>query len=346
MLLRRCAHNAARCCTLSLPLRRSMAAQAQRASTEVLLYTEWENKRHRYKELLQERGMTVLLHEEVKDWSSIGFAVAWKPPPGLLAQCPNLLAAMSLGAGVDHILQPGQVPETVPILRIVDPRMAERMATWAVWGVISWQRRFEDYFRAQQQRRWDLGIEGRDNLDNCDVAVGVLGFGLMGRATAEALVALGYKVSAWSRTPKEHASIRCHHGDEGLRAFASRLDVLVCLLPLTPDTQGIVDAQLLGWMPRGGAVINGARGGHLVEGDLLAALDSGHVAFALLDVFTTEPLPPESPLWAHPGVRITPHVASMTTLEAAADQIAANYRSVMAGRGPLPQNVVDRAAGY
>ncbi|GBF95182.1 glyoxylate hydroxypyruvate reductase A [Raphidocelis subcapitata] len=321
-----------------------MAADA-RASPDVLLYTEWASK-DRYKQLLEERGLNVVYPGDVADWEAIRFAVAWKPPPGLLTQCRNLEAAMSLGAGVDHILQPGQVPDRVPVLRIVDPRMAERMATWVVWGVINWQRRFEAYLEAQRAARWDLGIEGRTNRDNCDVSVGVMGFGVMGRATAEALAALGYKVSAWSRTARQHGAVRCFHGSGQLREFVSGADVLVCLLPLTDDTRGIVDARLLSWLPRGGAVINGARGAHLVEADLLAALDSEQVGFALLDVFATEPLPADSPLWSHPRVRLTPHVASMTTLEGAADQIAANYHSVVAGRGPLPVNLIDRTAGY
>lgn len=347
--LRHCALRLWHPCALSrvctTGAQRSMAMQAPCKHTDVLLYTEWTSKA-RYKELLAERGLPVLYHDEIKDWDSVGFAVAWKPPAGMLAQCRNLTAVMSLGAGVDHILQPGQVPDNVPILRIVDPCMAERMATWVIWGVISWQRKFEEYYEAQRVKRWDLEIEGRRNLDNRDVKVGVMGFGLMGRATAEALHHLGYQVTAWSRSPKEHRDIHCHHGHDSLEEFVSGLDVLVCLLPLTPQTEGIVNSKLLGWMPQGGAVINGARGGHLVEADLLAALDNGRVSFALLDVFAVEPLPRDSPLWTHPRVRITPHVASLTTLESAADQIAANYHSIMEGGGPLLRNVIDRVAGY
>jgi glyoxylate/hydroxypyruvate reductase A len=224
---------------------------------------------------------------------------------------------MSLGAGVDHVLAPGQVPPGVPILRVADPQMAERMATYVVWGVASWQRRFEEYYAAQRARRWDLTIEGAANRDNRDVRVGVLGHGLMGRAAAQALVGLGYQVASWSRSakPARDGAIECYHGRGALRDFAARSDVLVCLLPLTDETRGIVNAELLSWMPRGGALINGARGGHVVEEDLLAALDGGQLTFALLDVFATEPLPEDSPLWLHPRVRITPHVASMTTLE-------------------------------
>lgn len=335
------------CATSTRSLQRGrMAAKAQEAAaSDVLLFTEWGHK-DRYRQLMEARGMKVVYPEDVQDWECVGFAVAWLPPVGLLAKCPNLKAAMSLGAGVDHILQPGQVPDSVPILRVVDERMAERMATWVIWGVISWQRRFENYARAQRERRWDLDIERRANLDSADVRVGVLGFGTMGRATAEALAGLGYQVSAWTRRPRTHERIRCYHGRQSLREFVSQADVLICLLPLTPDTTGIINAQLLSWLPKGSAVINGGRGGHLVEPDLLAALDDGQVAFALLDVFAVEPLPADSPLWTHPRVRLTPHVASFTTIENAADQIAANYSSLMTGKGPLPQNVVDRAAGY
>lgn len=286
------------------------------------------------------------------DFSNVAFATVWNPPAGLLDKCPNLRCVMSLGAGVDTLMAPGLIPQHLPIARIVDPLMASRMATWVVWGVINWQRKMDQYAEAQRRCHWDQSIEARANRDNCDVAVGVMGMGVMGLATARALQSLGYQVSGWSRAQPteqqqaERAGITTFVGQQQLQAFVSQQDVLVCLLPLTAETTGIINAQLLSWLRPGSALINGGRGKHVVEDDLLAALDQGQVGFALLDVFGTEPLPASSGLWTQPHVRITPHVASMTTLETAADQIAANYHRVVAGDGPLPTNVVDRLRGY
>eukprot|EP00877_Chromochloris_zofingiensis_P004570 jgi/Chrzof1/14113/Cz08g25170.t1 len=305
----------------------------------VLLYTPWANK-HKYKQLLQDRGLKIVYAEDVNDWNNVNFAVMWKPPAGMLSRCGRLQAVMSLGAGVDHLLEPGLVPVGIPILRIVDPLMAARMATWVLWGVISWQRKMEYYSKAQQLKQWDTEIEGRTNMDNHAVRIGVLGFGLMGRTTAETLASLGYKVSAWGRTHKQHPTIQTFAGPATLQEFVSCQDVLICLLPLTQHTTGIVDKALLSHMPRGGAFINGARGAHVVEDDLLQVMDSGHLDFALLDVFQQEPLPKTSRLWGHPSIRITPHVASVTTMETAADQIAANYHSLVAGSVSCFEGVV------
>ncbi|WIA23077.1 hypothetical protein OEZ85_001422 [Tetradesmus obliquus] len=330
-----------------------MSSLATDTGDIALLYTKWANKPV-YMELLKERGMPVVDADELAeaDWQRVTFATVWSPPAGLLAKCPNLRVVQSLGAGVDSLLAAGQVPQELPITRIVDPLMAQRMATWVVWGVISWQRKMEDYAAAQRSCQWAVDIEARgSNRDNAEVAVGVMGLGVMGQATAKQLLAMGYQVSGWSRSSSSHsectaAGISCYAGQQQLEMFVRAQDVLVCLLPLTPETTGIINAQLLSWLRPGSAVINGGRGRQLIEADLLGALDSGQVDFALLDVFDHEPLPPTSRLWSHPRVRITPHVASMTTMETAADQIAANYHSVAAGKGPLEANLVDRNRGY
>eukprot|EP00775_Hariotina_reticulata_P004821 gene4821-5068_t len=250
------------------------------------LMSEWANK-DTYVELLKERGVPVVDAKDLaaEDYARVTFATVWKPKPGFLSQ--------------------------------VDPLMAQRMATWVLWGVINWQRRMEQYYEAQRNCHWDLTIELRANRDNAEVAVGVLGLGVMGQATCRQLVSLGYRVSGWSRTSTHHQQqgIQCFAGDEQLETFVRQQDVLVCLLPLTAQTTGIINHRLLSLLPAGSAVINGGRGKHLVEADLLQALNNGQVGFALLDVFDPEPLPPSSPLWKHPSVRITPHVASMTTLE-------------------------------
>ncbi|KAG2489533.1 hypothetical protein HYH03_011984 [Edaphochlamys debaryana] len=306
-----------------------------------------------------------------------------------------LRAVASLGAGVDHALgQAGLVPEGVEVLRIVDPLMGERMATWVLWAVINFQRRMDEYGRAQAERRWDKTVENYRPWDNGRVRVGVMGLGVMGGAVARLLRAAGYDVAAWVRSPRapgggEAASaaaavagaggggvageaagasagggsgagagagagggaagggleaVRVFAGRGALRPFVERTDVLVCLLPLTPETSGILSAELLSWLPKGAAVINAARGRHLDEQALLAGLDSGDLGGAVLDVFATEPLPPSSPLWTHPRVRITPHVSSITDVPNAAAQIADNWRRLCEGR-PLA-NVASRTNGY
>lgn len=252
-----------------------------------------------------------------------------------------------MGAGVDHMVGEPSLPRHVPLLRVIDPLMSERMATWVLWGVINCQRKCDAYMAAQQQRRWDKGIEDFRNVDNGELRVGIMGLGVMGGATADTLLKLGYPVSAWSRTTRQHRpGLRCYSGMDQLQEFASQVDVLVCLLPLTDATRGILDAKLFSWLPAGASVINAARGGHLVEADLLAALDSGHLTSAILDVFATEPLPEDSPLWEHPRVRIFPHVSSMTNIESAVEQMLQNRECVLTGQAPPAELVVDWEAGY
>ncbi|WIA43532.1 hypothetical protein OEZ86_009989 [Tetradesmus obliquus] len=368
-----------------------MSSLATDTGDIALLYTKWANKPV-YMELLKERGMPVVDADELAeaDWQRVTFATVWSPPAGLLAKCPNLRVVQSLGAGVDSLLAAGQVPQELPITRIVDPLMAQRMATWVVWGVISWQRKMEDYAAAQRSCQWAVDIEARgSNRDNAEVAVGVMGLGVMettGGCFEPGWLQLLFVCARQQQQQQQQ---------QQLEAFVRAQDVVVCLLPPTPETTGIINAQLLSWLRPGSAVINGGRGRQLIEADLLGALDSGQVDFALLDVFDHEPLPPTSRLspqtplalllllllllllppllllllllqvdfalldvfdheplpptsrlWSHPRVRITPHVASMTTMETAADQIAANYHSVAAGKGPLEANLVDRNRGY
>lgn len=285
--------------------------------------------------------------DELGDLSKVEFAICWNPPPGLLQQCPNLKAIQSMGAGVDSLLGL-DLPTHVPLLRVIDPLMTERMATWVLWAVINAQRRCDEYAAAQAAGRWDKSIENYRNVDNAELRVGVMGLGVMGGAVADTLLRLGYAVSAWTRMPRAAPppGVACHAGRAALRDFAAGVDVLVCLLPLTPETQGILNAELFGWLPRGAAVINAARGKHLVEADLLAALDSGHLRSATLDVFDPEPLPPASRLWAHPRVRIFPHVSAMTNIETAVAQMLENRAAVLSRR-PVPQQLVaDWEAGY
>jgi glyoxylate/hydroxypyruvate reductase A len=196
-------------------------------------------------------------------------------------------------------------------------------------------------YRAQQARAvW----QPRPGCLARDRRVGVLGLGVLGAAAARALAALHFDVAGWSRSPKAIPGVACYNGPAGLPALLGRSEILVCLLPLTPETEGILGAATFDALPRGAQIINAARGGHLVEADLLAALDDGRLGGAVLDVFATEPLPPDHPFWHHPTITVTPHVAGMTRAHSAATAIAANIRRIAAGQPPAP--LVDRTRGY
>jgi glyoxylate/hydroxypyruvate reductase len=207
-------------------------------------------------------------------------------------------------------------------------------------AVLYGHRQLDVYLRQQRERSWRRHVA----KDTADVRVGIVGLGAMGRASAERLAHLGYRVAGWSRTSRRLAGIEGFVGSEGWPAFLARSDFLVCLLPLTPETRGILNARTFAALPQGAFVINAGRGQHLIEGDLLSALDAGQLAGAVLDVFEDEPLPSENPLWAHPQVLITPHVASITNPETGAEQIVASLRAIR--RGETPPNTIDREHRY
>jgi glyoxylate/hydroxypyruvate reductase A len=278
------------------------------------------------------------------DPSAVRYAVVWKPPHGLLATLPALEAIFSIGAGVDHIVADPSLP-AVPLARVVDPDLTARMTEWVVWQVLAHHRRQREYADLQARRLWkdlDQPIAG-------EVRVGMMGLGVLGRDAAEVLVRLGFDVGGWSRTPQAVAGVETFAGAEGFAPFLARTDILVCLLPLTPETRGVLDARLIAGLARDGVLggpvlINAGRGGLQVEADILAALDAGVLAAASLDVFETEPLPPSSRLWTHRRVTITPHVAAVSHPPAIARLIGRQILRHEAGE-PL-EHLVDTARGY
>lgn len=272
--------------------------------------------------------------------ADIDFAVVWYPPPGLLARLPNLRAVMSLGAGVDHAFTDPDLPRAVPLVRLVDPALTEQMTEWVTMNVLR-HHRLMPLYAEQQARAW---WKRHDIPRAHERRVGIMGLGELGRAAAKALHPFGFPLAAWVTRPRAWAGGEIYAGAEGLAPFLARSDIVVCLLPLTAATRGVLDARAFARMPRGGSVINGARGGHVVATDLIAALDSGHLAAATLDVFATEPLPADDPLWRHPRITITPHVAAVTLAETAAREIAANIRRCRAG-APMA-GVIDRDRQY
>ena len=288
----------------------------------------------------REPQLKVEIWPEIGDPGSIEFALVWKHPPGILAGFPNLRCISSLGAGVDALLEDRELPSGVPLVRIVDEGLKQSMAEYVCLGALDYFRQFEQYRQQQAACIW----QARPVRHISAMRVGILGLGELGSHVAGRLAAIGFAVHGWSRTRKSSAGIPSYCGDEGLATFLAACDILVCLLPLTPATRGILDARLFRQLPAGAYVINVARGEHLVEPDLLAAIDSGRLSGALLDVFRQEPLPQDHPFWPHPRIRITPHIASITNPDSAVLQVLENYHRALSGRPLL--NRVDPQRGY
>ncbi|NCH34716.1 glyoxylate/hydroxypyruvate reductase GhrA [Cronobacter sakazakii] len=279
------------------------------------------------------------------DNAAADYALVWHPPYDMLRGRVDLKAIFALGAGVDSLLSrlneyPDLLPSGVPLYRMEDTGMAGQMQEYAISQVLHWFRRFDDYAALQREARWEPLEEYR----HADFQVGVLGAGVLGGQVAQSLSRMGFPVRCWSRSRKALPGVESFAGPDELPAFLRGTRVLINLLPNTTETVGIINAHLLAALNDNAYVLNLARGVHLVEEDLLAALDRGKVKGAMLDVFQQEPLPHESPLWHHPRVRITPHVAAVTRPEEAVAFIAQSIARIE--RGDMPQGQVDVARGY
>ena len=268
---------------------------------------------------------------------AIDVALVASPPPGTLERLNGAKLIQSLWMGVERLLADPALPRGVPLARLVDPGMVAAMSETVLAHTLDWHRRLYRYRGHQAERRWH---RYRQYMAS-DHTVGLLGLGALGTDAARKLLALGFKVAGFSRRPKQLEGVECL---VTLDAFLEKANVLVCLLPLTEKTKGILNSRTLSLLPKGAGLINVARGPHVVVPDLIAALDSGQLAHAWLDVFDEEPLPASSPLWRHPGVSITPHAAALTEPRTAVAAIAENVERVRRGERPL--NLVDFAAGY
>jgi glyoxylate/hydroxypyruvate reductase len=277
---------------------------------------------------------------EVGDKAAIDYALVWQPEPGLLAGLPNLKLIFGLGAGIDHLLHDPALPREVPIVRLVDPYMTDAMSEFVVLSVLRLHRQDLDYLAQQRAALW----QERDQKNAAERPIGILGFGTLGRDAGRKLQALGFPVAGWSRRPQQVAGFASHAGAAGLDSLLAQSEILVCLLPLTAATTGILNARNFALLPRGAGLVNAGRGGHLVEADLIAALAAGQLGGAVLDVFAEEPLPPDHPFWRHPRIIVTPHVAAETHPPTAAPIIRDAIRRYEAGM-PV-DNVVDLARGY
>lgn len=271
--------------------------------------------------------------------SGARYAIVWSPPKAVFQVETELQAVFNLGAGVDAILGLSGLPD-IPVYRLEDAGMAPQMAEYVIHHLASFSRSFDVYTAQQRAAHWAPRAATRYD----DWPVGIMGLGKLGLHVARSVAALGYPVAGWTRSAREEEGLEVYHGTDGLQAFLGRSRVLVNLLPLTPETTGIINARLLAGLMPDAVVINIARGGHVVDQDLLAALDSGKVQAAVLDVFNQEPLPADHPYWSHHKVRVTPHVAAVTLEAEAASQI--KQRIELLERGAPASGLVRRETGY
>lgn len=273
------------------------------------------------------------------DPARVQWLAAWEPPERIAERFPSLQLLMSTGAGVDQF-DLSQLPPALPLLRMVEPGIVRGMIEYVVHAVLDLHRERPRYRRQQALQQWQphpLRSAG-------ERSVGVLGLGELGRAVLQALRPFGFRLSGWSRSAHAVDGVACHAGADALDGFLAECEILVCLLPLTDETRGFLNARRLRQLPRGAALVQVGRGAQLVNADLLAALDDGHLSEAMLDVTDPEPLPPGHPLWQHPQVQITPHVASITQPESAARVAIEQLRRH--ARGEPLTGLVDRQRGY
>lgn len=306
---------------------------------QVLLRTSREQS-----EAWQEGLRAALPEADVTVWPDIvakpDYVAAWKPTPELFEHIAAPKAIFNLGAGVDGLLRLPNLPAGVPVIRLEDAGMAQQMAEYVTLAVLAAQRHRDVYVTQQRSTIW----RPLTRIAATDFAVGMLGLGVLGRACLEALRPFGYPLLGWSRHPKQIAGVTTFAGMKALNAMLARTRALVCLLPATADTRGLLDAQHLSGLPRGAHVINVARGALVVDDDLIALLDSGHLGGATLDVFNEEPLPATHPFWHHPKIVLTPHVSAVTLVDESVAQVAAKIRRLE--RGETVTGVIDPDLGY
>jgi len=285
---------------------------------------------------------------EVRFWSdptldpeAIKYAMVWDPEPGRLAQFPHLKLISSSAAGVDHILRDPHLPRHLPLVRVTTSDTSQRMGDYVCWAALSLLRRIPEILVNQAERGFDESLNGEAATET---RVGVMGLGALGSRAAAMLAGLGFQTAGWSGSPKSIAGVESFAGADALAPFLARTDILVCLLPLTPATTGIICAETIAQLPRGAGIVNVGRGGHVVDADLLAALDSGLLRGAVLDVFHPEPLAKDHPFWAHPKIIVTPHVASFGSRRVRARHVAGVIAALE--RGEKLPGLYDPVRGY
>jgi glyoxylate/hydroxypyruvate reductase A len=307
----------------------------------VLLSRTLDLRKHLASEIAKLDGRITFVDHLDGNPEDVTLAVAWYPPHDAFDHYPNLKAVCSIAAGADSIVMNPSLRDGIEVVRVVEPAQAEMMSGFVIWHVLWHHRRFATYLANQREHLWKrLPVRTAQ-----EVPVGILGFGAIGARVAKDIAALGYPVKVWSRSAKPTPKgITGFHGTDGLAAMLAETEILINLLPLTAETRGILNADTFGKMKRGGYLIQVGRGEHLVEADLLGALDSGQLSGASLDVFVGEPLKPEHPFWGHPGITLTPHDACDVSRPAVGQTIWATAEAVKAG--VRPKDAVDRGRGY
>lgn len=283
--------------------------------------------------------LDVRFSPDVGNPAEIRWLVAWEAPEDPLAAFPAIEIVFSVGAGIDQF-DLARIPPQVSVVRMIEPGIAEGMIEYAVMAVLALHRDLPAYIDQQHRQLWQP-ILARPAIER---RVGVMGLGQLGRAVLERLAPFGFPLAGWNRSPRDLPGVESFAGAASLPAFLARTDLLVCLLPLTDETRGMLDRRLFAGLPKGAALVNVGRGGHLVADDLLAALDDGTLSAAVLDVTEPEPLPTDHPFWSHPRILLTPHVASQTRPETAALAVLDNLRRHATGESLI--GLVDRARGY
>lgn len=317
------------------------AVHTPQALGAVVFYSDFDDF-DTWKRALQSQLPTlkVLKPEEVQDPQEIHFALVWKPPAGFFQQMTELKLIVNLGAGVDSLASRSDLPAHVPITRITDPNMSRMMASYVLFAVLRHAREIPFFEAAQRRSEWAY----RHPRNPEDIRVAVLGLGELGARAAHEIQRQGLTVLGWSRTPRQIEGVECHAGEDTLDGVLRQADILVIMLPLTPETQGLLNADRLARLPRGAAIVNVARGAIVDQRAMTALLANGHIGAATLDVFEREPLPSDDPLWHMPNVLITPHLASVAIPGSAAEQIADNV--IRATNGEALTDRVDLRRGY
>ena len=309
----------------------------------ILYMTETERGIDRWREEFAkvDSSLNIIGLNDQYDPKSIDVVLAWKPPAGIFPALTNIKLIQSLGMGVDHIIKCADLPKDIPIARIIDTDMSVQMSEYSLYGTLTAFRKFNIYHQQQLKSEW----LPRSRHFHEDFKIGILGLGELGGAVANSLLLNGFtNLRGWSKSAKSITGVQSFAGDDALMAFAEGLDVLICLLPLTKETKHILNLELFKKLNQNAYLINPARGEHLVETDLLTALDEGYLSGALLDVFTEEPLPANHPFWAESRVELTPHIAAATNPKTASEQVINNIQRIKQNAPAL--NLIDLAKEY
>ncbi|RTY56968.1 glyoxylate/hydroxypyruvate reductase A [Pantoea sp. YU22] len=306
-----------------------------------ILYKSDPQRGARWQQWLAQHAPDIQLHlwPEIGDPQEIEVLIAWQPPETLMETFPNLKVLLSVGAGADQF-DLAALPPDLPVVRMIEPGLTQGMVEYVTFAVLGLHRDMVRYLRQQREEKW-LAHSVKPAATR---RVGVMGLGELGQAALRQLASFGFDCAGWSRTPRELDGVECFHGAAQLGAFLARSDILVCLLPLTAETRGLLNRDLFSQLPRGAALVQAGRGAQLSHQDLLDALDSGQLGAAVIDVTDPEPLPPAHPFWRHPAIWLTPHIASQTQNESAVAALLENLRRYQRGEPMI--GLIDRTRGY